>query len=112
MNESNEVPTYKAPAGVHGPTLGRDLPDGCERCLAHTDPREADHWVVGHGGDQLMDQLYWWRPRPFQVGDRVQLAGTVVQAYTHDCYVEVDGDEGGAGTRWFPPAALTRVVDQ
>ena len=34
MSEVNEVPTYQPPEGVHGPTLGRDLPDGCERALA------------------------------------------------------------------------------
>ena len=38
MSEVNEVPTYKAPEGVHGPTLGRDLPDGCERLGASLVP--------------------------------------------------------------------------
>ena len=104
MNESNEVPTYQPPEGVHGPTLGRDLPDGCERLGASLVPSSDEWWsspVVS------ADTLYWWRFPPLQVGDRVQLTGTVT-------YVSADGGDvaidGNNGSRWFPTAALTRVV--
>ena len=61
MNESNEVPTYQPPEGVHGPTLGRDLPDGCERLGASLVPSSDEWWsspVVS------ADTLYWWRFPP------------------------------------------------
>ena len=60
MSEVNEVPTYKAPEGVNGPTLGRDLPDGCERLRASIYPAKADGWWDGPGVTN--DCLYWWRP--------------------------------------------------
>lgn len=110
MSDVNEVPTYQPPAGVNGPTLGRDLPDGCERCVAHVNPRDGDHWRAWHDGARVADLIYWWRFPPLQVGDRVQLTGTVTQAHGHGFHVVVDHDPGHQ--RWFQPAALTRVVDQ
>ena len=57
----NEVPTYQPPEGVRGPTLGRDLPDGCERLGASLVPSSDEWWsspVVSAG------TLYWWRFPP------------------------------------------------
>ena len=102
----NEIPTYQPPEGVNGPTLGRDLPDGCERMSADCDPMvmSFDWWS---GNQPVSACLYWWRFPPLKVGDRVQLTGTVERV-----------DEGGGytlarfhdGDRWFRTAALTRVV--
>ncbi|MBP7631924.1 MAG: hypothetical protein KA758_15835 [Acidimicrobiales bacterium] len=58
----NEVPTYTPPEGVHGPTLGRDLPDGCERLRASIYPNFRDEWWDGPGVTN--DCLYWWRTVP------------------------------------------------
>ena len=106
----NEVPTYQPPEGVHGPTLGIALPDGCERLRATWDPHTAfaDHWLAS--GAAVDEYLYWWRFPPLKAGDRVQLTGTVTQAHGHGFHVVVDHDPGHQ--RWFQPAALTRVVDQ
>ena len=101
MNESNEVPTYQPPEGVHGPTLGRDLPDGCERALAYN----PDDWLADAAIDEY---LYWWRPVPLKVGDRVQLTGTVERVDEGGGYTLVQLD--GEGGRWLNTAALTRVV--
>ena len=115
----SEVPTYRPPAGVNGPTLGRDLPDGCERCLAHADPRDGDYWLAWHDGDRMSDLLYWWRPVPLQVGDRVQLTGTVEDVGSVAA-VRIDG----AGHRPYsfpteatpvppwPGAVLSGLVDE
>ena len=107
MSEVNEVPTYKAPEGVHGPTLGRDLPDGCERLGASLVPSSDEWWsspVVS------ADTLYWWRFPPLKVGDRVQLTGTV-ERVDEGGGVWVQYTDGGFFV-WFPTTALTRVVDQ
>lgn len=109
MRDVNEVPTYRPPAGVNGPTLGRDLPDGCERCLAHADPRDGDYWLAWHDGDRMSDLLYWWRPVLLQVGDWVQLTGTVEDVGSVAA-VRIDG--AGHRPYSFPTEALTRVVDQ
>ena len=101
MNESNEVPTYQPPEGVHGPTLGRDLPDGCERALAYN----PDDWLADAAIDEY---LYWWRPVPLKVGDRVHLTGTVERVDEGGGYTLVQLD--GEGGRWLNTAALTRVV--
>ena len=104
----NEVPTYTPPEGVNGPTLGRDLPDGCERLGASLVPSSDEWWsspVVS------ADTLYWWRFPPLEVGDRVQLTGTVTKKYGDGwCMVRIDGDETPGGDYGFPTAALTRVV--
>lgn len=107
MNESNEVQTYTPPEGVHGPTLGRDLPDGCERLGASLVPSSDEWWsspVVS------ADTLYWWRFPPLKVGDRVQLTGTV-EWVDEGGGVWVQYTDGGFFV-WFPTTALTRVVDQ
>ena len=111
----NEIPTYQPPEGVHGPTLGRDLPDGCERQpLSPAGPCEED-WLSVY--EPLANQLYWWRPVPLKVGDTVQLTGTVTKKYGGDglpcgawCMVRIDGDETPGWAFDFPTAALTRVV--
>ena len=104
----NEVPTYTPPEGVNGPTLGRDLPDGCERLGASLVPSSDEWWsspVVS------ADTLYWWRFPPLKVGDRVQLTGTVTKKYGDGwCMVRIDGDETPGWAFDFPTAALTRVV--
>ena len=104
----NEVPTYTPPEGVHGPTLGRDLPDGCERLRATWDPHtaSADHWLASSAA--VDEYLYWWRFPPLKVGDRVQLTGTVTYAGAGGAEVRVDG---GNCERWLPTATLTRVVE-
>ena len=105
MSEVNEVPTYQPPEGVHGPTLGRDLPDGCERLGASLVPSSDEWWsspVVSAG------TLYWWRFPPLKVGDRVQLTGTVERVDEGGGYTLVQLD--GEGGRWLNTAALTRVV--
>ena len=105
MNESNEVPTYQPPEGVHGPTLGRDLPDGCERLGASLVPSSDEWWsspVVS------ADTLYWWRFPSLKVGDTVQLTGTVERVDEGGGYTLVQLD--GEGGRWLNTAALTRVV--
>ena len=114
MSESNEVPTYTPPAGVHGPTLGRDLPDGCERCLAHADPRETDYWywAAWHDGVRMADLLYWWRFPPLKAGDRVQLTGTVEHVDGLGApLVRIDG-QGLAVRLRRDVSGLSRVVDQ
>ena len=112
MSDVNEVPTYQPPDGVHGPTLGRDLPDGCERCLAHADPREADHWLAWHDGVRVADLIYWWRPRPLKVGDRVQLTGTVEHVDGLGApLVRIDG-HGLAVRLRRDVSGLSRVMDQ
>ena len=104
----NEVPTYQPPEGVHGPTLGIALPDGCERLGASLVPSSDEWWsspVVS------ADTLYWWRFPPLKVGDRVQLTGTVTKKYGDGwCMVRIDGDETPGWAFDFPTAALTRVV--
>ena len=105
MSEVNEVPTYTPPEGVHGPTLGRDLPDGCERLGASLVPSSDEWWsspVVS------ADTLYWWRFPPLKVGDRVQLTGTVGAVAPSGVTANVKIDNGG--DYGFPTAALTRVV--
>lgn len=103
MPEVNEVPTYTPPEGVNGPTLGRDLPDGCERALAYN----PDDWLAD--GAAIDEYLYWWRFPPLKVGDRVQLTGTVVVAPKGGWpFVAIDGDHDDE--RPFPTDALTRVV--
>lgn len=107
MPEVNEVPTYQPPEGVRGPTLGRDLPDGCERLGASLVPSSDEWWsspVVS------ADTLYWWRFPPLKVGDRVQLTGTV-EWVDEGGGVWVQYTDGGFFV-WFPTTALTRVVDQ
>ena len=107
MPEMNEVPTYQPPEGVRGPTLGRDLPDGCERLGASLVPSSDEWWsspVVS------ADTLYWWRFPPLKVGDRVQLTGTV-ERVDEGGGVWVQYTDGGFFV-WFPTTALTRVVDQ
>lgn len=106
MNESNEVPTYQPPEGVRGPTLGRDLPDGCERLGASLVPSSDEWWSLPVVS---ADTLYWWRFPPLKVGDRVQLTGTVVVAPKGGWpFVAIDGDHDDE--RPFPTDALTRVV--
>ncbi len=101
----NEVPTYTPPEGVHGPTLGRDLPDGCERLRASIYPNFRDEWWDGPGVTN--DCLYWWRPVPLKVGDRVTLTGTVSE--TTPAHVQIVQEDGSHC--WVPTtAALTRVV--
>ena len=106
MPEVNEVPTYTPPEGVNGPTLGRDLPDGCERLGASLVPSSDEWWSLPVVS---ADTLYWWRPVPLKVGDRVQLTGTVEIARSAGGYVLVQLD--GEGGRWLNPEALTRVVE-
>ena len=100
MNESNEVPTYQPPEGVHGPTLGRDLPDGCERALAYN----PDDWLADAAIDEY---LYWWRFPPLKVGDRVQLTGTVEWLFDDGQTAKVRFADGFC---YLPTSALTRVV--
>ena len=102
----NEIPTYTAPEGVNGPTLGRDLPDGCERLGASLDPGGCDEWWSGSA--PVQGTLYWWRPVSLKVGDRVQLTGTVERVDEGGGYTLVQLD--GEGGRWLNTAALTRVV--
>jgi len=104
----NEIPTHTPPEGVNGPTLGRDLPDGCERLSADCDPMvmSFDWWS---GNQPVSARLYWWRFPPLKVGDRVQLTGTVVVAPKGGWpFVAIDGDHDDE--RPFPTDALTRVV--
>ena len=109
MNESNEVPTYQPPEGVHGPTLGRDLPDGCERLMACYSPAMHLTWEPVDHDPGTGGFVYWWRFPPLQVGDRVQLTGTVVVAPKGGWpFVAIDGDHDDE--RPFPTDALTRVV--
>ena len=106
MSEVNEVPTYTPPEGVHGPTLGRDLPDGCER-LPATRPPAGREWLPGPVPAAWRDGLYWWRFPPLQVGDRVQLTGVVSE--TTPAHVQIMQEDGSHC--WVPTtAALTRVV--
>ena len=66
----NEVPTYQPPEGVHGPTLGRDLPDGCERASAYMAPDDRrSSWLTAGDGVPMAHQIYWWRFPPLRVGD-------------------------------------------
>ena len=58
----NEVPTYQPPEGVHGPTLGRDLPDRCERQLLSPNGIREEDWLSAY--DPIRTQLYWWRFPP------------------------------------------------
>jgi hypothetical protein len=105
MPEVNEVPTYTPPEGVNGPTLGRDLPDGCERLGASLVPSSDEWWsspVVS------ADTLYWWRFPPLKVGDRVQLTGTVTHVGPDGADVSIDRSKDG--TRWFTTDSITRVV--
>ena len=105
----NEVPTYQPPEGVRGPTLGRDLPDGCERQLLSPNGVREEDWLSAY--DPIRTQLYWWRFPPLKVGDRVQLTGTVTKKYGDGwCMVRIDGDETPGWAFDFPTAALTRVV--
>jgi len=104
----NEIPTYQPPEGVHGPTLGIALPDGCKRLRATWDPHtaSADRWLAS--GAAVDEYLYWWRPVPLKVGDRVQLTGTVGAVAPSGVTANVKIDNGG--DYGFPTAALTRVV--
>ena len=102
----NEVPTYQPPEGVHGPTLGRDLPDGCERLLLSPNGVREEDWLSAY--EPIRTQLYWWRFPPLKVGDRVQLTGTVERVDEGGGYTLVQLD--GEGGRWLNTAALTRVV--
>ena len=113
MNESNEVPTYQPPEGVHGPTLGIALPDGCKRLRATWDPHtaSADRWLAS--GAAVDEYLYWWRFPPLKVGDTVQLTGTGVKVVEHtgDILVDFVGFDHGHGNGcYLPTSALTRVV--
>ena len=114
MSEVNEVPTYKAPEGVNGPTLGRDLPDGCERLLLRYRPDQTrdNDWSGGVVDAAWHGDLYWWRPVPLKVGDRVHLTGTVTEVRAAGGWHKVtfDGDYPPDRTIAFPTAALTRVV--
>ena len=107
MNESNEVPTYQPPEGVHGPTLGIALPDGCERLRATWDPHtaSADHWLAS--GAAVDEYLYWWRFPPLKPGDRVQLTGTVEWLFDDGQTAKVRFADGFC---YLPTTALTRVV--
>lgn len=101
----SEVPTYEPPEGVHGPTLGRDLPDGCERLRASIYPNFRDEWWDGPGVTN--DCLYWWRFPPLKPGDRVTLTGTVSE--TTPAHVQIVQEDGSHC--WVPTTAtLTRVV--
>ena len=103
MSEVNEVPTYQPPEGVHGPTLGIALPDGCERLGASLVPSSDEWWsspVVS------ADTLYWWRFPPLKVGDRVTLTGVVTDLSTTGRVFVNAGHDGV----WINTAALTRVV--
>ena len=104
-NESNEVPTCQPPEGVHGPTLGRDLPDGCERVLASHDPAKAG-WATGQVEQCYQGLFYWWRFPPLKVGDRVTLTGVVMDLSTTGRVFVNAGHDGV----WINTAALTRVV--
>lgn len=108
MSDVNDVPTYTPPAGVHGPTLGRDLPDGCERLALSYRPDVASPsaWC---DKEAQPESLYWWRWPALKVGDRVQLTGTVEDVGSVAA-VRIDG--AGHRPYSFPPAALTRVVGQ
>ena len=104
----NEVPTYTPPEGVHGPTLGRDLPDGCERLMACYSPAMHFTWEPVDHDPGTGGLVYWWRFPPLKVGDRVQLTGTVERVDEGGGYTLVQLD--GEGGRWLNTAALTRVV--
>ena len=101
MSEVDEVPTYTPPEGVHGPTLGRDLPDRCERALAYN----PDDWLAD--GAAIDEYLYWWRFPPLEVGDRVQLTGTVEWLFDDGQTAKVRFADGFC---YLPTSALTRVV--
>lgn len=105
MNESNEVPTYQPPEGVHGPTLGRDLPDGCERLLLSPNGVREEDWLSAY--EPIRTQLYWWRPVPLKLGDRVQLTGTVEWLFDDGQTAKVRFADGFC---YLPTSALTRVV--
>jgi len=100
----NEVPTYQPPEGVHGPTLGRDLPDGCERLGASLVPSSDEWWSLPVVS---ADTLYWWRPVPLKVGDTVQLTGTVEWLFDDGQTAKVRFADGFC---YLPTSALTRVV--
>ena len=106
MSEVNEVPTYTPPEGVNGPTLGRDLPDGCERLLLSPNGVREEDWLSAY--EPIRTQLYWWRFPPLKVGDRVQLTGTVGAVAPSGVTANVKIDNGG--DYGYPTAALTRVV--
>lgn len=103
----NEVPTYQPPEGVHGPTLGRDLPDGCERLMACYSPAMHLTWEPVDHDPGTGGFVYWWRFPPLKPGDRVQLTGTV-GAVAPSGATAIDGDHDDE--RPFPTDALTRVV--
>jgi hypothetical protein len=104
----NEVPTYQPLDGVNGPTLGRDLPDGCERLQASYNPSLPLAWIPPTSPGIGPGRLYWWRFPPLKVGDRVQLTGTVGAVAPSGVTANVKIDNGG--DYGFPTAALTRVV--
>ncbi len=101
----NEIPTHTPPEGVNGPTLGRDLPDGCERLAASLVPSSDEWWSLPVVS---ADILYWWRFPPLKPGDRVQLTGTVGAVAPSGATANVKIDNGVDFD--FPTAALTRVV--
>ncbi len=111
MNDVNEVPTYTPPAGVNGPTLGRDLPDGCERLALSYRPDVASPsaWC---DKEAPPESLYWWRWPALKVGDRVQLTGTVEHVDGLGApLVRIDG-HGLAVRLRRDVSGLSRVVDQ
>ena len=105
----NEVPTYQPPEGVHGPTLGRDLPDGCERLLLRYRPDQTrdNDWSGGVVDAAWHGDLYWWHPVPLKVGDTVQLTGTVEWLFDDGQTAKVRFADGFC---YLPTSALTRVV--
>ncbi|MBP7630171.1 MAG: hypothetical protein KA758_06935 [Acidimicrobiales bacterium] len=54
---------YSPPEGVHGPTLGRDLPQDCDYLPAVGDPRDERHAEMWMPCCELVmaTSLYWWR---------------------------------------------------
>ena len=71
-----DVPTYKAPDGVNGPTLGGYLPEGCDRLGATCVPQNESTWVPWSDNSReriISESLYWWRLPAFKKGDRVQI---------------------------------------
>jgi len=71
-----DVPTYKAPDGVNGPTLGGYLPEGCDRLGATCVPQNESTWVPWSDNSReriVSESLYWWRLPAFKKGDRVQI---------------------------------------
>lgn len=74
------IPTYKAPDGVNGPTLGGYLPEGCDRLEVTCVPQNESTWVQWDEASKErieLGSLYWWRLPAFKKGDRVQIFGTV-----------------------------------